>query len=98
MSWSFLVAASVAETRTAVGISVEGGIAVAPAGCTAAAGGTAAEASSAGRAGPPEKRRPFIGAEEGTSMVPPALQFLRNWILLSLITYCRHYVFCTLLW
>ncbi len=41
---------------------------------TAAGGCDAAEASSGERAGPPEKRRPFIGAEEGTSMVPPALQ------------------------
>ncbi len=50
------------------------------AGCCAAgeavtAGGcAAAEASSGERAGPPENRRPFSGAEEGTSMVPPALQ------------------------
>ncbi len=39
-----------------------------------AGGCAAAEASSGERAGPPEKRRPFSGAEEGTSMVPPALQ------------------------
>ncbi len=39
-----------------------------------AGGCAAAEASSGERAGPPENRRPFSGAEEGTSMEPPALQ------------------------
>ncbi len=46
-----------------------------PAGEAVTAGGCAAAGVSSGeRAGPPENRRPFIGAEEGTSMVPPALQ------------------------